>query len=119
MVSTAPIGMALVGIDQTLGSRLVRINPALCALTGRSQEELEGSLADELVHAGDWTAVVVAMAKLTAGDLTGFRLEVRLVHAGRHAVWVILSASVVPCPILFAVASFRFAMREARKPIWQ
>lgn len=91
----APIGMALVGIDASSGPRLLRVNPALSTLTGRPVQELEGSPASALLHPGDLDAVLVAMAQLGAGEITGFRLEERLVHAGRHAVWVILSASVV------------------------
>jgi diguanylate cyclase (GGDEF)-like protein/PAS domain S-box-containing protein len=90
----AAIGIALVDLDPAAGGRVLRVNPALCELTGRSRQALEGSDAGAILHPEDCDEVRVAMAQLAAGELTGFRLEGRLVRPDRHPVWVILNASV-------------------------
>jgi len=90
----AAIGIALVDLAPAAGGRLLRVNPALCELTGRSRHQLEGSDAGAIVHPDDLEPVRAAMAQLAAGELTGFRLEERLLRAGQHPVWVILNASV-------------------------
>jgi len=91
----APIGIALVGTDSESEGRFLRVNRALCALTGYSQQQLEGSAVRELVHPDDLAADVAAMKRLAAGETEGFELEQRLIHAGRHAVWVMVHASLV------------------------
>ena len=45
----APIGMAIVSID----GRFLQVNRALCAITGRDQEELEGTPVARLRHPED------------------------------------------------------------------
>ena len=90
----AAIGIALVDHTPASGGRVLRVNPALCELTGRSRHQLEGSDVGAIVHPDDLEPVRAAMAQLAAGELTGFRLEERLVRAGQHPVWVILNASV-------------------------
>jgi diguanylate cyclase (GGDEF)-like protein/PAS domain S-box-containing protein len=89
----APIGIALVGIDAGTRGRFLRVNRALCELTGYSTQELEGSTVAAILHPDDLEVGVGAVAKLAAGEITGFRLEQRLIHAGRNAVWTMVSAS--------------------------
>ncbi len=90
----APIGIALIGIGDDAG-RLLRVNGALCALTGRTAAELEGTEVAGIIHPEDATSDLEAMTHLLAGDTDGFQLEQRLLHADRHAVWVMLHASLV------------------------
>jgi diguanylate cyclase (GGDEF)-like protein/PAS domain S-box-containing protein len=90
----AAIGIALVDLDPAAGARVLRANPALCALTGRPRQSLEGSDARALVHPDDDDEVRAAMAQLATGELTGFRLEGRLARPGLNPVWVILNVSV-------------------------
>jgi diguanylate cyclase (GGDEF)-like protein/PAS domain S-box-containing protein len=90
----AAIGIALVDLDPTAGARVLRVNRALCELTGRSRQSLEGTDAGALLHPSDHDEVWAAMAQLAAGELTGFRLEGRLARPGLQPVWVILNASV-------------------------
>jgi diguanylate cyclase (GGDEF)-like protein/PAS domain S-box-containing protein len=91
----APIGMALLDLDAASIGRVLRANPALCELTGYSLQQLEAGGIDVVLHPDERDAVLSALAKLAAGELTGFRTEQRLVHARRHTVWVIVSAAVV------------------------
>ena len=90
----AAIGIALVDLDPAAGARLLHVNPALCELTGRSRQSLEGTDAGALVDPSDRDEVRAAMARLATGELTGFRLEGRLVRPGLPPIWVILNASV-------------------------
>jgi len=90
----AAVGIALVELDPASRARVLRVNPALCALTGRSRQDLEGNEAGAIVYPDDHDEVRAAMAKMAAGELTGFRLEERLVRAGGEPIWVILNASV-------------------------
>jgi diguanylate cyclase (GGDEF)-like protein/PAS domain S-box-containing protein len=90
----AAVGIALVDLDPGAGARVLRVNPALCELTGRARESLEGADASALVHPGDHEHVRAAMAQLTTGERTQFRLEGRLAREGLPPVWVILNASI-------------------------
>ena len=90
----AAIGIALIDLDPAAGARVLRVNPALCELSGRPRQSLEGTDAGELLHPSDHDEVRAAMAQLATGELTGFRLEGRLARPGLPPVWVILNASV-------------------------
>src|SRR5947209_4583766 len=91
----APIGIALVSIDPDLEGRFLRVNRALCALTGYPAEQLELKDVRTIVHPDDIEHDVAATRGLVSGELNGFQLEQRLLHAGRHAVWVMVNASLV------------------------
>jgi diguanylate cyclase (GGDEF)-like protein/PAS domain S-box-containing protein len=91
----APIGIALVSIDPGFEGRFLRVNRALCALTGYPARELELKDVRTIVHPDDIDQDLAATRRLVAGELDGFQLEQRLLHAGRHAVWVMVNASLV------------------------
>jgi diguanylate cyclase (GGDEF)-like protein/PAS domain S-box-containing protein len=91
----APIGIALVGIDTDSAGRFLRVNRALCELTGYSPDELADSEVRAIVHPDDLTSDLAAMKSLVAGESTGFELEQRLIHADRHAIWVTAHGSLV------------------------
>jgi diguanylate cyclase (GGDEF)-like protein/PAS domain S-box-containing protein len=90
----AAIGTALIDLDPAANTRVLRVNSALCQLTGRSRQELEGSDIAAIVFPDDRDEVRTAMARLATGEVTGVRLEERLIGAGGQPVWVVLSASV-------------------------
>jgi len=91
----APIGMALVSIELPVAGRIMRVNRALCELTGYPSEQLEGSDASWLVHPDDAATDLAAMQRLYEAEIESFELEQRLLHRERHAVWVTVSASLV------------------------
>jgi diguanylate cyclase (GGDEF)-like protein/PAS domain S-box-containing protein len=91
----APIGIALVSINPESEGRFLRVNRALCELTGYSSEKLQRTDIYALLHPSDLSTDVAAMTRLNQGEVDGFQLEQRLLHAERHAVWVTLSASLV------------------------
>jgi diguanylate cyclase (GGDEF)-like protein/PAS domain S-box-containing protein len=91
----APIGIALISIDRETKGRFLQVNRALCQLTGYSSEKLQMTDIHTLLHPDDLSTDVAAMITLVGGEVDGFQLEQRLLHAERHAVWVTLSASLV------------------------
>jgi diguanylate cyclase (GGDEF)-like protein/PAS domain S-box-containing protein len=91
----APIGIALISIDPEIEGRFLRVNRALCELTGYSAEKLELTSIHALLHPEDLPTDLAAMTRLNQGELDGFQLEQRLLHAERHAVWVTVNASLV------------------------
>jgi diguanylate cyclase (GGDEF)-like protein/PAS domain S-box-containing protein len=87
----APIGMALA--DDT--GRLLRTNAAFAAMLGRTPEALAEMTIREITHADDWSENDENMTRLFSGELSGYRMEKRYVHADGHLVWVALSVSAV------------------------
>lgn len=87
----AAIGMALVAPD----GRWLRVNPALCELTGYSEEELLDLTFQELTHPDDLATDLALSQQLLAGELRTYQLEKRYIHKRRHIVWVLLSVSLV------------------------
>ncbi len=99
----AAIGMALLSTE----GHLLQANPALCALLGRTHDELVGRRFAELVHADD----AAALPWHQGGDAarTAASLELRAVHAAGHEVWLSIHTGVfaegganAPCLILQA-----------------
>ena len=91
----APIGIALVSIAPHAPGRFLRVNRALCDLTGYSAVDLEATAVKALLHPDDVEPDRCAMQRLTAGESDGFQLEQRLIHAGRHVVGGMVSVSLV------------------------
>ena len=90
----ASIGMALVDLEPASIGRVLRANRALSELTGYTLPEIEAAGIGAILHPDEREGAFAALAKLAAGELTGFRLEQRLVHSARYPLWVIVSASV-------------------------
>jgi diguanylate cyclase (GGDEF)-like protein/PAS domain S-box-containing protein len=91
----APIGMALVGIGEGDFGRFLMVNESLCRLTGFSRSQLEGSDFQRITHPDDLETDVELMRDLIDGLIPRYQLEKRYIHAKRHSVWVLLSASLV------------------------
>jgi diguanylate cyclase (GGDEF)-like protein/PAS domain S-box-containing protein len=87
----SPIGMALT--DD--GGMVVRVNGALCDLTGRRDHELEGSLFDSLVHPEEIGYDRKAIARLIAGDRSQYKVETRFVHVTGAPIWVAVQATMI------------------------
>jgi diguanylate cyclase (GGDEF)-like protein/PAS domain S-box-containing protein len=89
--TNAPMGVALT----TPGGRLVDANPALCALLGRTLEELYGHSVLEFVHAEGVAAAQEAYGTMQDDPSRPVRLETRLVRADGSEVPVQVTASKV------------------------
>ncbi len=87
----APIGMALVAPN---GSWL-KVNQAVCALTGYTETELlQGSFQD-ITHPDDLDLDLANMQRMLAAEITTYQLEKRYLHKSGKIVWANLSVSLV------------------------
>ena len=87
----APIGMAIAALD----GRFLQVNRALCLITGREQEELEGTPLVRLLHPEDREDEGESLARLARGDRESVRAERRWLHAAGKIVWTAMSATLV------------------------
>jgi diguanylate cyclase (GGDEF)-like protein/PAS domain S-box-containing protein len=87
----APIGMAIATID----GRFLRVNRALCAFTGRAQDELEGTPIVRLLHPDDRDDEAQALARLARGAATSVRGERRWLHPAGTILWAAVNVTLV------------------------
>ncbi|WP_049793213.1 putative bifunctional diguanylate cyclase/phosphodiesterase [Conexibacter woesei] len=87
----APIGIALADLD----GRFLRVNDALCEITGYTEAELLAANVDLLGHSDAADAEAEHVDRLMRGEIRSYRLERRIVHATGRSVWVSLSVSLV------------------------
>jgi diguanylate cyclase (GGDEF)-like protein/PAS domain S-box-containing protein len=85
------VGMALL----TTGGRYLRVNRALCEITGYPEHELLGKTFSEITHPDYVEADLDALGDLLAGERYGYRTEKRYVHAAGHSVWISVNVSPV------------------------
>jgi diguanylate cyclase (GGDEF)-like protein/PAS domain S-box-containing protein len=87
----APIGMALIAPD----GRWLKVNRALCAITGWPESELVQRPFEEITHPDDVGADQELIELLTAGEIPGYQFEKRYVTRGGGEIWAELSVSLV------------------------
>jgi PAS domain S-box-containing protein len=88
----APIGIALT----TLDGRFVDANRALLTMLGRSHADLLTRDPAGLAHRDDRAVLNDYVARVEAGELSGFSAEVRFLRPQGEPVSVFVSAAVVP-----------------------
>ena len=87
----APIGMALVGLD----GRFLKVNDALCSLTGYSELDLLERNFGDITHREDLDADLRSAGDLVAGKILSYEIEKRCITASGRAIWVLFSSSLV------------------------
>jgi diguanylate cyclase (GGDEF)-like protein/PAS domain S-box-containing protein len=87
----APIGMALTSPD----FRFLRVNRALCRITGYTREQLEGLPVASITHPDDLKGDWEARGAMLEGELTTYRGERRYLHASGSPVWVLINSTLV------------------------
>jgi len=87
----SPIGMALADGD----GRVVRVNHALCELTGRSARQFASQGFDQLAHSADSDQDRKVVAALLSGERDQYKLETRFQHASGTPIWVALQATTI------------------------
>ncbi len=88
----APIGMAMTDLD----GRVIRANPALGEIVGRSPADLRGVSIRDVTHPDDRESSAAEMRRLvSSADSVGYQIEKRYIHLDGHEVWVSVSVSCV------------------------
>jgi PAS domain S-box-containing protein len=87
----AAIGMGLVTPD----GHWLRVNHALCEMTGYSESELLTKTFQDITHPDDLEADLVHVQQLLAGEIQKYQMEKRYFHKDGHALWILLSVSLV------------------------
>jgi diguanylate cyclase (GGDEF)-like protein/PAS domain S-box-containing protein len=90
----APIGMALVELDPDRGPRYLRVNEAICTITGYGDDQLVGRLLEE-VGAPLADGELSLIRRLLAGEIGRYRLEKPVTAADGGRRWLALSVSAV------------------------
>lgn len=87
----APIGMALIGLD----GHWLKVNAALCRITGWSEAELLERPFQEITHPDDVATDADLIRLLLAGEIPGYQFEKRYLTRGGAEIWARLSVSLV------------------------
>jgi diguanylate cyclase (GGDEF)-like protein/PAS domain S-box-containing protein len=87
----APIGMALVGLD----GRFLKVNRALCELTGYSEAELQERTFQDITDPADLDADLAHVKRLMQDMGDSYQMEKRYLTKGGATIWILLSVSIV------------------------
>ena len=87
----APIGMALVAPD----GRLLRVNRALCDMTGYTDVELVATVFQEMLQSDDLEADLAQLGKMITGGVARHDMERRYTRADGSILWALVSVSLV------------------------
>jgi PAS domain S-box-containing protein len=115
----APIGMALVAVP---AGRFLRVNRALCELTGYAEGELLERTFQDITHPDDLDADLALMHRLLAGELGSYSLEKRYLRRDGTEARVQLSGTLVRGPggePIYAIGHVEdLASRRDLPPSW-
>lgn len=79
----------------SLHGRFIKVNRALCVLTGYSEADLLERTLQDLTHPDDVNTDAAHAQRLLAGDIASYEMEKRYRRADGEAVWILLSVSLV------------------------
>ena len=88
-------GMALLTLSSTDRGRYIRVNPALCTMVGRTEEEMLALHFVDITHPEDRDRDLAAMERVAAGAMDVYHVEKRYMHSNGGTVWVAATSSVV------------------------
>ena len=89
--NNAVIGMAMVRLD----GRIEQVNPALCSLLGRPEEELLTTTMESVTHEDDVSMESPHTERILSGVVSSYQIEKRMLHSSGQTIWVLLVASAV------------------------
>ena len=84
-------GMAIISVD----GRIMRVNRALCTVTGHQHTDLEGRTMLSLLHPEDRERHTQEAERMLAGRIATARGERRYLHDDGRVVWVAVSTTLV------------------------
>ncbi|MBS4098364.1 MAG: response regulator, partial [Sulfuricella sp.] len=88
---SAPIGMALVGVD----GELLQVNNRLSEMLGYPPDELTGILIQEFLDSEDLEAHSALAIQALVGQIDNFNLEIRYLHKDGYLGWALLNAAML------------------------
>jgi diguanylate cyclase (GGDEF)-like protein/PAS domain S-box-containing protein len=92
----AGTGMSMVSLDPAEPGRYLRVNDAMCAITGYTAAELMSRTVADITHPDDLQADLAGLAGATTGmPRYVYRTEKRYIRADRSTVWVSITSSPV------------------------
>jgi len=92
MVEQAPLGVAL--IDSFTG-RIDEVNERFAAIVGRTREEVTSTDWFQFTHPEDLPKQRENMARLNAGEITGYQMNKRYVRPDGSPTWISLTVAPV------------------------
>jgi PAS domain S-box-containing protein len=98
---------SLIGMAITAPTRqMLRVNRALCAMLGHTEQKLLTTTFEEITHPDDRGLIKAAIDDAVAGRTNGFSAERRYLHADGHTVHTSLTTSLLRdhdgAPLYFA-----------------
>jgi diguanylate cyclase (GGDEF)-like protein/PAS domain S-box-containing protein len=87
----APIGVALVAP----GGRLLRVNRALCDMTGYPRDELLEMTFQDMMRSDDLEADLAQLGKMITDGVRSYEMERRYTRADGSTLWAYVSVSLV------------------------
>jgi diguanylate cyclase (GGDEF)-like protein/PAS domain S-box-containing protein len=91
----AAVGMTMTSLDPRDPGRFLRVNEAMCAITGYSASELTGLAFADITHPDDLATSLAALDAAVTGSATVDRAEKRYIRSDGSHVWVAISSSVI------------------------
>jgi PAS domain S-box-containing protein len=91
MFNQAAVGIALVALN----GQFLQVNPALCDITGYSQEELMQLNFQEITHPDDLATDLEKSRRVLTKEISGYSLEKRYICKDGGIIWVNLTSSAV------------------------
>nr|WP_106783106.1 PAS domain S-box protein [Lysinibacillus timonensis] len=85
------IGMAIL----SLNGQWLKVNPALCKMTGYTEKELLSISFRAITHPDDVEEDTRKIQALIEGKIDSYEMEKRYIHKNGNLVWVLLSVSTV------------------------
>ncbi|HJX30010.1 MAG TPA: PAS domain S-box protein, partial [Thermoanaerobaculia bacterium] len=89
------VGIANVAMD----GRWMRLNDALCRITGYSRQELLATTFQAITHPEDLGSDHALLAKVAAGEIPTYTIEKRYLRKDGSTVWVNLTVSLYQPPL--------------------
>jgi PAS domain S-box-containing protein len=90
----APSGMYICGLE----GEWLRVNQSLCAILGRSREQLLGTAEMDITHPDDREKDLANSRRLLADEIAYFQIEKRYLRKDGQIVWALLGGSLVRDP---------------------
>lgn len=92
----AGTGMSMVSLDPADPGRYLRVNDALCGITGYTAEDLIQRTAADITHPDDLESDQAALAQaVVCGGQDVYRTEKRYIRADGSLIWVSITTSAI------------------------